>query len=93
MAPKHKQLDLAFFTPINKEERKKDAEMEFVCLNKKMDKEHTMANEKAVPKRSVGRSKKEKAAELLRPTAASMKPSSKKTKKVRGHSYLMATYF
>jgi hypothetical protein len=82
MAPKHKQLDLAFFTPITKEERDKDVEMEFACLNKRLDKEHAMANEKAVPKRLVGRPKKEKVAELLRPTAAPMKPSSKKTKRL-----------
>jgi hypothetical protein len=85
MAPKQRQLDLAFFTPITKEEREKDAEMEFACLNKRLDKERATANEKAVPKRPVGRPKKEKVAELLRPTATPMKPSSKKTKKVRGH--------
>jgi hypothetical protein len=33
-------------------------------------------NEKAMPKRPVGRPKKEKVAELLRPTATPMKPSS-----------------
>jgi hypothetical protein len=85
MAPKHKQLDLAYFTPITKEERKKDAKMEFACLNKRLDKERAMENEKVVPKRPMGRPKKEKVAELLRPIATPMKPSSKKTKKVRGH--------
>jgi hypothetical protein len=79
MAPKQRQLDLAFFTPITKEEREKDAEMEFACLNKRLDKERATANEKAVPKRPVGRPKKEKVAELLRPTATPMKQSSKKT--------------
>jgi hypothetical protein len=48
MAPKHRQLDLAFFTPTTKEEREKDAkkdtEMEFACLNKGLDKECAMAN-------------------------------------------------
>jgi hypothetical protein len=85
MAPKQRQLDLAFFTPITKEEREKDAKMEFACLNKRLDKERATANEKAVPKRHVGRPKKEKVVELLRPTAMPMKPLSKKTKKVRGH--------
>ena len=87
MEPKQRQLDLAFFTLITKEEREKDAEMEFACLNKRLDKERATANEKAVPKRLVGRPKKEKVVELLRPTAMSMKPSSKKTKKIRGHYY------
>ena len=85
MAPKHKQLNLAFFIPISKEEREKDAKKEFASLNERLEKERTMAKEKEIPKRLVGRPKKDKVAEFLRPTAIPMKPSSNNLKKVRGH--------
>jgi hypothetical protein len=58
--------------------------MEFARLNESLVKERAMTNEKVVPKRAVGRPKKEKVAELLRPTTTPMKPSSKTTKKIRG---------
>jgi hypothetical protein len=80
---KAKTTRFSVFTPITKEVRERDVEMEFAHLNERLDKECAMTNEKAVPKRPVGRSKKETVAELLRPTAAPMKPSSKMTKKVR----------
>ena len=42
MAPKHKQLDLVFFTRISKDEREKAVEVEFATFNKKLEKEKSM---------------------------------------------------
>jgi hypothetical protein len=39
MAPKHKQLNLAFFIPISKEERGGDAKKEFASLNERPERE------------------------------------------------------
>jgi hypothetical protein len=58
MAPKHKQLDLAFFIPISKDEREKNAEKEFASLNERLEKERAIAKEKEVPKRPMERPKK-----------------------------------
>ena len=57
MAPKHKQLDLVFFTRISKDEREKAVEVEFATFNKKLEKEKSMPK-KLILKRPVGRSKK-----------------------------------
>jgi hypothetical protein len=87
MAPKHKQLDLAFFTRISKDEREKNAEKEFASLNERLEKERAIAKEKEVPKRPVGRPKKDKMAELLKPSTIPMKPTSNNIKKRRGQYY------
>jgi hypothetical protein len=50
-----------------------------------------MAKKKEIPKRPVGRPKKDKVAELLTPTTIPMKPASNNFKKVRGsyHNWFM----
>jgi hypothetical protein len=56
MTPKHKQLDLAFFTRISKEEREKAIEAEFAIFNEKLKKEKAMPKQ-LILKRPVGRPK------------------------------------
>jgi hypothetical protein len=72
MAPKQKRLDLAFFIPISKVERKKNAERDFANLHERLENERANAKEE-ITKRPVGRPKKEKVAELLHPIAVPMK--------------------
>jgi hypothetical protein len=56
MAPKHKQLDLVFFTQISKKERKKAVEVEFATFNEKLEKKTMSKN--VLLKRLVGRPKR-----------------------------------
>jgi hypothetical protein len=75
---------LAFFFSISKEEREKNVEREFANLDTRLEKEHAIAKEKEIIKRPVGRPRKEKVAELLRPTSIPMKPANNARKKIRG---------
>ena len=59
MAPKHKQLDLVFFTRISKEEMKRAMEVEFATFNEKLEEEKAMPK-KLILKIPVGRPKKSK---------------------------------
>ena len=79
MAPKHKQLDLAFFTRISKEEREKAVEVEFATFNEKLEKDKTMPK-KLILKRPMGRPKRNHDVVHL-PKTTIMK---KTNKKVRG---------
>jgi hypothetical protein len=78
MAPKHKQLDLVFFTRISKEEREKAVEVEFATFNEKLEKEKTMPK-KLILKRPVGRPKINQDVVHL-PKATIMKKTSKKVR-------------
>ena len=79
MAPKHKQLDVVFFTQISKEKGEKVVEVEFATFNEKLEKEKTMPK-KLILKRPVGRPKRNQDVVHL-PNATIMK---KTNKKVRG---------
>ena len=73
MAPTKKRLDLGFFTPISKEEMERRSELEFAVLNNKLEKERSMIKH-ALPKRPVGRPKKDRTAAFLKPKVERMKP-------------------
>ena len=55
MAPKHKQLDVVFFTRISKDKKEKAVEVEFATFNEKLEKEKTMPK---ILKRPVRRPKR-----------------------------------
>ena len=73
MAPTQKRLDLGSFAPISKEEMERRSELEFAVLNDKLEKEQFMIKH-ALPKRPVGRPKKDGTAPFLKPKVERMKP-------------------
>ena len=73
MALTKKRLDLGFFTPISKKEMERRSELEFAVLNNKLEKEQSMTKH-ALPKRPVGRPRKDGTALFLKPKVEQMKP-------------------
>jgi hypothetical protein len=74
MAPTKKRLDLGFFAPmISKEEMKRRLELEFAVLNIKLEEERSMTKQ-TLPKRPVGRLRKDGPASFLKPKVERMKP-------------------
>jgi hypothetical protein len=79
MAPKHKQLDLSFFTRISKKEREKVVEVEFATFNEKLEKDKTMPK-KLILKRPMGRPKRNHDVVHL-PKITIMKKTNKKVRR------------
>ena len=73
MAPTKKRFDLGFFAPISKEEMKRRSELEFAVLNNKLEKERSMTKH-PLPKRPVGRPRKDGTTSFLKPKVERMKP-------------------
>jgi hypothetical protein len=73
MALTKKQLDLGFFAPISMEEMERRSELEFVVLNNKLEKERSMTKH-VLPKRLVGRPRKDGTMSFLKPKVEQMKP-------------------
>ena len=66
MTPTKKRLILGFLSPISMEEMERRSELEFAVLNDKLEKEWFMTKH-ALPKRPVGRPRKDWTAPFLKP--------------------------
>ena len=73
MAPNKKRLDLGFIAPISKEEMERISELEFAILNDKLEKERSMTKY-ALPKRPMGRPRKDGTTSFLKAKVERMKP-------------------
>jgi hypothetical protein len=85
MALKQKQLDLAFFFLIIKEERKKIQRKRFCKFEYKIREGTYNCQRKGDRQETCRKVKKERLVELLRPTSTLIKPTNNSRKKVRGY--------